>query len=137
MPICFLEAPAGIRAEAKKKMVEEITSAINEAYHIPDVRIFLREYSAENVSQDGHLRSEAVRPVFSLNVPRLGSTDAKRAMIQKINAAIAEGYRGLTNAREIMVFLNEYPLENVGWAGRLQSDRPEVVAALAPLASAA
>ncbi len=43
MPILFIEAPPGIRPEVKKKMVEKITSAIDEAYHIGDTLIFLRE----------------------------------------------------------------------------------------------
>ena len=58
MPICFIEAPPGIRAEAKKRMVEKITNAIDEAYHIGDTLIFLREYPAENVAMDGRLQSE-------------------------------------------------------------------------------
>jgi hypothetical protein len=58
MPVCFIEAPPGIRAEAKKRMLEKITSAIDEAYHIGDTLIFLREYPAENVAMDGRLQSE-------------------------------------------------------------------------------
>jgi phenylpyruvate tautomerase PptA (4-oxalocrotonate tautomerase family) len=58
MPICFIEAPPGLRADAKKRMVEKITSAIDEAYHIGDTLIFLREYPAENVAMDGRLQSE-------------------------------------------------------------------------------
>ena len=58
MPVCFIEAPPGIRAEAKKRMVEKITSAIGEAYHIGDTLIFLREYPVENVAQDGRFQSE-------------------------------------------------------------------------------
>jgi len=58
MPVCFIEAPPGIRTEAKKKMVEKITIAIDEAYHIGDTLIFLREYHAENVAMDGKLQSE-------------------------------------------------------------------------------
>ena len=54
MPICFIEAPPGIRVEA----IQKITSAIDEAYHIGDTLIFLREYPAENVAQDGRLQSE-------------------------------------------------------------------------------
>ena len=55
MPVVFIEAPPGIRAEAKKKMV---TAAIDEAYHIGDTLIFLREYPAENVAMEGRLQSE-------------------------------------------------------------------------------
>ena len=58
MPVCFIEAPPGIRTEAKKKMVEKITIAIDEAYHIGDTLIFLREYPAENVAMDGKPQSE-------------------------------------------------------------------------------
>ena len=36
MPVVFIEAPAGIRTDAKKKMVERITTAIDDAYHIGD-----------------------------------------------------------------------------------------------------
>lgn len=58
MPVCFIEAPPGIRAEAKKQMVKKITEAIDEAYHIGDTLIFLREYAAEDVAMDGRLQSE-------------------------------------------------------------------------------
>jgi phenylpyruvate tautomerase PptA (4-oxalocrotonate tautomerase family) len=58
MPVCFIEAPPGLRAEAKKKMVEKITAAIDEAYRMGDTLIFVREYPAENVAMDGKLQSE-------------------------------------------------------------------------------
>jgi hypothetical protein len=38
-------------------MVEKITTAIDEAYHIGDTLIFLREYPPENVAMDGRLQS--------------------------------------------------------------------------------
>jgi phenylpyruvate tautomerase PptA (4-oxalocrotonate tautomerase family) len=58
MPVIFIEAPPGIRPEAKKKLMQEITTAVDEAYHIGDTLIFLREYPAENVAMDGGLQSE-------------------------------------------------------------------------------
>jgi len=58
MPILFIEAPPGIRPEAKKKMLEKITAAIDEAYRIGDTLIFLREYPPENVAMGGRLQSE-------------------------------------------------------------------------------
>jgi phenylpyruvate tautomerase PptA (4-oxalocrotonate tautomerase family) len=39
MPILFIEAPPGIHPEAKKKMVEKITAAVDEAYHMGDTLI--------------------------------------------------------------------------------------------------
>ena len=58
MPVVFIEAPPGIKPEAKKQMVQKITSAIDDVYHIGDTLIFLREYPAENVAMDGRLQSE-------------------------------------------------------------------------------
>ena len=58
MPVVFIEAPPGIRVEAKKKLVEKITTAIDDAYHMGDTLIFLREYPAGNVAMDGRLQSD-------------------------------------------------------------------------------
>jgi phenylpyruvate tautomerase PptA (4-oxalocrotonate tautomerase family) len=71
MPVLFIEAPPGIRPEAKRKMIEKLTTAIDEAYHIGDTLIFLREYPAENVAMDGKLQSEnpkILEPLKKINV---------------------------------------------------------------------
>jgi hypothetical protein len=36
MPVVFIEAPPGIGTEAKKTLMQKITTAIDEAYHIGD-----------------------------------------------------------------------------------------------------
>jgi hypothetical protein len=58
MPVLFIEAPPGLKPEAKRIMMERITTAIDDAYHIGDTLIFLREYPADNVAMDGRLQSE-------------------------------------------------------------------------------
>lgn len=58
MPVVFIEAPPGIRPEAKQKLMEKITTAVDDAYHIGDTLIFLREYPPENVAMDGRMQSE-------------------------------------------------------------------------------
>ena len=58
MPVVFVEAPPGLRTEARKKLVEKITTAVDEAYQIGDTLIFFREYPAENVAMNGCLQSE-------------------------------------------------------------------------------
>jgi len=58
MPIVFIDAPPGIRADAKKKMMEKITAAIDDAYHIGDTLIFLREHAIDNVAMNGRIQSE-------------------------------------------------------------------------------
>ncbi|HET8924739.1 MAG TPA: hypothetical protein VFN26_17285 [Candidatus Acidoferrum sp.] len=66
MPVLFIEAPPGIRPEPKRKLVEKLTAAVDEAYHIGDTLIFLREYPAENVAMDGRIQSENPRILEAL-----------------------------------------------------------------------
>ena len=58
MPVLFIEAPPGIRPEKKRVMMQKITEAVDEAYHIGDTLIFLREYAVENIAMDGLIQSE-------------------------------------------------------------------------------
>jgi hypothetical protein len=133
MPQFFVEAPEGIRDDAKHKMMNELTAAIDDAYHIPDVRVWLREYPAANVAQDGRIGAEAIRPVCFLEAPQLSSLDAKRKMAEKILTAIGQAYDGIANTAETLILMNHYPLENAGFAGRLQSDDPQLVEAMKQL----
>jgi len=99
--------------------VEAIYAALHEAYPYPDdVRIFLREWRPDSVSQDGQLGSEPVRPVFMMHVPEGVNIDAKRKMLRKINDAIVEAY----HLPKFMIFMQEYPLDRVALDGGLHSD---------------
>jgi phenylpyruvate tautomerase PptA (4-oxalocrotonate tautomerase family) len=50
--------PPGIRPEVKRQLVKRVSAAVTDAYHLPDVLIFFREYQLDMVSQDGGLQSE-------------------------------------------------------------------------------
>jgi phenylpyruvate tautomerase PptA (4-oxalocrotonate tautomerase family) len=71
VPVCRIDAPPGIGITAKKKMVEKITAAIDEAYHIGDTLVFLHESSPENVALDGQLLSE--NPKIQEILEKIGS----------------------------------------------------------------
>lgn len=119
MPITYLDVPKGIRIEEKNKLVKAICATLREAYPYPDdVRIFLREWRPDSVSQDGQLGSEPVRPVFMMHVPEGANIDAKRKMLRKINDAIVEAY----HLPKFMIFMQEYPLDRVALDGGLHSD---------------
>jgi len=72
MPICRIEAPPGISPEAKKRMMEKITAAIDEGYnHIGDTFVFLQEDSADNVMMNGRMQSD--NPKFTEFARKSGS----------------------------------------------------------------
>ena len=133
MPVFTIDAPVGAQETAKLKMLKEVTDALHEAWPIPDTRGWLREYQTNAVSQDGSVGTEPVRPVCTLEAPELNNLDAKRKLTRKIESAIAAAYGGIANVEEVLVLINHYPLEDVGWRGSLQSDKPEIVAAIAQL----
>jgi phenylpyruvate tautomerase PptA (4-oxalocrotonate tautomerase family) len=112
MPMFTIEAPEGASPAAKEKMLREITEALDEAYHIHDVRGWVREYAGHNVSQDGRVGAEPVRPVCSLEAPELVDLDVKRKLKEKIKSAIASAYGGIANTDEVVVLINEFPSDN-------------------------
>ena len=133
MPVFTIDAPTGAGRDAKQKMLKEIHDALEEAFHFPDTRGWLREYPVENVAQDGRVQAEPIRPVCSLEIPELASLETKRTLVQKIEAAVGSAYSGIGNVDEVLVLINHYPLHNVGWRQSLQSDKPEIVAAVEQL----
>jgi hypothetical protein len=71
----------------------------------------------------------------SVNSPELNDLDIRRTMAHRISAAIAAAYGALANTGETLILMNHYPLENAGFAGRLQSDSPQMVEAVRRLNS--
>src|SRR5262245_14169347 len=130
MPVSLLEVPKGIRPDAKKKLVQKMTAALNEVWPIPDVRVFFREYEAADVAQDGVFEAEQVRPICFLNVPLLRSLDATRKLTQTLHAAFVTAYSGIANTKAFMICYHLYPLEKVAAGERLQSDNPQAVEAM-------
>ena len=133
MPMISIERPPRLSDVAKQKMVADVTHAADEAFQVGDVRVWPREYPPELYAQDGVIGAP-VRPIATLEASELGNIEAKRTVVERIDAALAKACEGFADTSNIMVFTNAYPLEQVGWAGRMQSDRPEIVAAVRQLA---
>ena len=124
MPIAYLDVPPSAGAETKRTLVKALYDALREAYPFPDDhRIFLREWALDSVSQNGLLGSEPARPVFLIHGPQGVDPDAKRTMLKKINAAIADAY----TLPDFMIFMHEYPLDLVAHEGGLLADNQQRV----------
>ena len=125
MPIGHLDVPTGADLDTKRKLVKALYDAMHEVYPFPDdTRIFLREWPRDSVSQNGLLGSEPARPVFVLHVPRGGDADARRTMLRRINAAVADAY-GLP---DFAVFFVEHSLDTVAINGGLLAEDQQRVA---------
>lgn len=61
--------------------------------------------------------------MLALHVPQGGNIDAKRKMLKRVNAAVADAYR----RPDFMIFMQEYPLDRVAHeGGLLAADRQRV-----------
>jgi phenylpyruvate tautomerase PptA (4-oxalocrotonate tautomerase family) len=119
MPIGYLDVPASADLSTKKKLVKAMYEAMHEVYPFPDdTRIFLREWPLDSVSQNGLLGSEPARPVFIVHIPQGGDVDAKRNMLKKINAAVADAY----HLPDFATFIHEHSLETVVINGGILAD---------------
>jgi hypothetical protein len=119
MPIGYLDVPTGADVNTKRGLVKEMYEALHEAWPFPDdVRIFLREWPLDSVSQNGRLGSEPVRPVFTMHIPQGAKPDLKRKVLKNINAAVAAAYP----LPDFMTFIVEYPLDLVAHEGNLLAD---------------
>jgi len=118
-PIAYLDVPQGIQIDKKKKLVKRIYDALHEAYPVPDdVRIFLREWPTNSISQNGRLGSDPVRPVLIMEVPPDASIEAKRKMMKAINSAVVEAY----HLPQLAIIMHENPPDRGSLEGRLFSD---------------
>jgi len=123
MPVCLIDAAAGIQLDAKQKLVERVSAALDQAYHLDDCRVFIREHQRESVGQDRRVPAEAIKPVCSLEVPPRLSIDRKRKMMAEITEAVALAWQ--VERADVLVLLREYPFENVAANGLLQAENPD------------
>jgi hypothetical protein len=72
-----IEGPPGLSDVAKQKMVADVPHAADEAFHVGDVRVWLREYAPELYAQDGVIGAP-VRPIATLEASELGNIETKR-----------------------------------------------------------
>lgn len=126
MPITYLDVPEGLNIDKKRELVKRVYDALHDAYPFPDdVRIFLREWPLDSVSQDGLLGAEPARPVLMMHVPQGVDVEAKRTMLKRINAAMVDAY----HLPKFMIFINEHSLDMVALDGALHSDNRKRVEA--------
>jgi phenylpyruvate tautomerase PptA (4-oxalocrotonate tautomerase family) len=119
MPVGYLDVPTGADLGRKRELVRAMYDALHEAFPFPeDTRIFLREWPGDSVSQNGLLGSEPPRPVFTVHIPEGADPGAKRTMVKKINAAVADVYP----LPDIAVFLAEHKLDLIAINGGILAD---------------
>ena len=136
MPVTYIDLPSGLKADTKKKLVKDVADSIHHAYMIPDTRVFLREWSAEQISVDGPLGAP-MRPVCDFVVPPGLPSEGKRQLVKQVSAAIAEACKltleeiSLPSGKKVstqwvLAFFSEYPLQQAALDDLMAFENPMV-----------
>jgi phenylpyruvate tautomerase PptA (4-oxalocrotonate tautomerase family) len=137
MPVAYLDLPSGLEVDTKKKLVKEVAESIHHAYMIPDTRVFLREWPAEQMSVDG-LLGHPMRPICDFVVPPGLAVEAKRQLVKRVSAAIAEACNlpreevqlpsgKKVSTRWVLGFFREVPLEQATLDDLMAFENPMVL----------
>jgi phenylpyruvate tautomerase PptA (4-oxalocrotonate tautomerase family) len=89
MPVAYLDVPSGLAVDIKNKLVTEVTESLDRAYTIPDNRVFLREWTAEQVAVDGEL-GRPMRTICTFFVRPGLPVEGKRELSKRVSSAMAE-----------------------------------------------
>src|SRR5215831_20159498 len=137
MRVAYLDLPSGLRADDRKKLVKEVAEFIHQAYIIPDTRVFLREWPADQISIDGEL-GRPIRPICDFVVPPGLPVEAKRGLVKRVSSAIAEACNlpqedvplpsgKKVSTRWVLGFFSEYPLEQASLDDLMALENPMVL----------
>jgi phenylpyruvate tautomerase PptA (4-oxalocrotonate tautomerase family) len=140
MPCAYIDLPSGLRVDIKKKLVKEVAESIHHAYMIPDTRVFLREWPAEQTSVDGEL-ARPMRPICNFLVPPGLPVEAKRQLVKRVSSTIADACNlpredvplpsgKKVSTRWVLGFFSEYPLDQASLDDLIASENPMVLESL-------
>jgi len=140
MPVAYLDLPSGLTVDIKKKLVKEVTESLHRAYKIPDNRVFLREWTTEQVGIDGEL-GRPMRTICTFFVPPGLPVEGKRQLVKKVSSALAEACDPpqeevslpsgkKVNTRWVLGFFSEYPLEQAALDDLMAFENPMVTESL-------
>src|SRR5262245_48248925 len=140
MPVAYIDIPTGLTKSAKAQLVKDVAESIHNAYPIPDTRVLLREWTAEQTSVDGALGA-AFRPICDFIVPPGLPADGKRLLVSRVSSAIVRACDPRVNVvslpsgkqmstRWVLLFFREVPLEQAALDELMAFENPMVLESL-------
>src|SRR5262245_26819621 len=135
MPVVLIKGPTGLSKNAKKELIEGALRTLMEAYYLPDDRVYIEEVPSENVGHtpvlavttgDGWaVQSEPARIFVEIVAPPGAPLEAKRKLVRDLTQLVGRAYRR-ENLRDVLVSLDEHPVENFASNGLLQTENPDM-----------
>jgi phenylpyruvate tautomerase PptA (4-oxalocrotonate tautomerase family) len=141
MPVVSIKGPPGLNKSLKKELIEGTLRILSETYQMPDDRVYIEEVPTENVGhtpllavtggEQWAVQSEPARIFVEVNAPPGLPIEAKRRLMRELTQIAGRAW-GRSNLRDVLVSLDEHPVENFASNGFLQTENPD----MAPFAAA-
>jgi len=131
MPVCVIEGPAGLSQKAKGELITNVLQVLVDTYKMVDDRVYINDYELQNVgytdydpnAENWNVQSAPAKIVCTIIAPPGLKHESKRKLFRDLTNKVAQTYQ-IDDQRDILVFLNEHPLDNVASAGYIQMENP-------------
>jgi hypothetical protein len=136
MPVAIIDIPSGLTWGAKERLHKSVAEIMHQAYQMPDTRVYLREWTAEQTSFDGVVGA-AFRPMCNLIVPPILTADNRKMLASSVSSAIARACDlradvvslpggEQVSTRWVLLFFFEVPLDQAALDGIMAFENPMV-----------
>jgi phenylpyruvate tautomerase PptA (4-oxalocrotonate tautomerase family) len=135
MPVVSIKGPSGLSKSSKKELIEGALRTLVETYQMPDDRVYIQEVPPENVGHTPLLevtkgdswavQTEPPRIYVEVVAPPGLPIEAKRKLVRELTRIAGRAY-SRSNLRDVLVSLDEHPVENFASNGFLQTENPDM-----------
>jgi phenylpyruvate tautomerase PptA (4-oxalocrotonate tautomerase family) len=112
MPVSIITGPTGLSKEEKRELIEGSLRALAKESEMPDNRVYIHEVPSENV---GH-------------TPVLEVTYGKGWALVRELTEVAKRVYELDDGRDVLVSIDQHPVEDFAANGYLQTENPDMAA---------
>ena len=135
MPVAIIDIPC-LAWSAKEHLHKDVAESMHHAYQMPDNRVYLREWTAEQTSFDSVVGA-SFRPLCNLIVPPILTAEGRKMLASRVSSAIAKACDlraevvllpsgEQVSTRWVLLFFFEVPLEQAALDGIMAFENPMV-----------
>ena len=136
MPVVIIDIPSGLKSSAKGQLHKEVAESMHHAYQMPDNRVYLREWTAEQTSFDGEIGG-SFRPICHYIVPPILTAETRQTLVSSVSSAVTRACNLRTevvklprgeevSTQWILQFFYEIPLDLAALDGLMAFENPMV-----------
>ena len=136
MPVVMIDIPSGLTKNAKAQLHKDAFESMHHAYQMPDCRVYLREWAAEQTSFDDVIGA-AFRPICHFIVPPILTDESRRTLVSRMSSAVNRACNLPTevvklpggeevSTQWVLQFFFEVPLELAALDGLMATENPMV-----------